>query len=166
MRHLHLSLLALLAGALITIQPAWAAPESASIFRRVWERQDMPIDQHVADRSWTWGQLVSPVVLGTAITREPFADIPGGSREVLYFDKSRMEINDPTADPNATWYVTNGLLPIELMPGEMQIGLSQFEAHQQAQIAAIGDPGQFPTYADLRSLYQSPGAVNPGDLSK
>src|SRR3954465_7495257 len=166
MRHLHLSLLALLAGALITIQPAWAAPESASIFRRVWERQDMPVDQHVANRSWTWGQLVSPVGLGTAITREAFADIPGGSREVLYFDKSRMEINDPTADPNATWYVTNGLLPIEMITGKQQNGLTQFESRGPAKVTAIGDPDQFPTYADFLPLYQSPGSVNPGDLGK
>jgi len=166
MRHFQLSLLALLAVVLIAVQPAWAAPESAGIFRRVWERQDVPGDQHVADRSWTWGRLVSPVVLGTAITREEFADIPGGSREVLYFDKSRMEINDPTADPNATWYVTNGLLPIEMITGKLQSGYNRFEDRAAANIAAIGDPGQFPTYADLRRLYQSPGAVNPGDLGK
>jgi hypothetical protein len=44
MRRLPLSLLAQLAVALITIQPAWAVPESASIFRHVWERQDTPVD--------------------------------------------------------------------------------------------------------------------------
>lgn len=30
----------------------------------------------------------------------------------------------------------------------------------------MGDPGQFPSYADLLPFYQSPGAVNPGDLGK
>jgi hypothetical protein len=30
-------------------------------------------------------QLVSPIVLSTAIMREAFADIPGDNREVLYF---------------------------------------------------------------------------------
>ena len=166
MRRFPISVLALIAVALITIQPAWAAPDAASAFRRVWERQDKPVDQQVANRSWTWGRLVSPVVLGTAITRESFADIPGGTREVLYFDKSRMEINDPTADPNATWYVTNGLLPIELMTGRMQVGNNQFEFHGPAKVSAIGDPDNFPTYADLLPYYQSPGAVNPGDLGK
>jgi len=166
MRRFPISVLALIAVALITIQPAWAAPDAASAFRRVWERQDKPVDQQVANRSWTWGRLVSPVVLGTAITRESFADIPGGTREVLYFDKSRMEINDPTADPNATWYVTNGLLPIEMITGRLQTGYNQFEDRSAATIAAIGDPGQFPTYADLRRLYQNPGAVNPSDLDK
>jgi hypothetical protein len=166
MRRSQLSLLALIAVALITIEPVWAAPEAASVFRRVWERQDKPVEDQVANRSWTWGRLVSPVVLGTAITREAYADIPGGSREVLYFDKSRMEINNPAADSNAMWYVTNGLLPIELITGKLQIGYSQFEDRPPAQVAAVGDPGQFPTYADLRRLYQSPGAVNPADLGK
>ena len=77
-----------------------------------------------------------------------------------------MEINDPTADPNATWYVTNGLLPIELMTGRQQNGLNLYEQRGPAKVTAIGDPNQFPTYADLLPLYQSPGAVNPGDLGK
>jgi hypothetical protein len=166
MRRLHISLLVLVALVLATIQPVWAAPDAAAVFRRVWERQDKPVEDHVANRSWTWGRLVSPVVLGTAITREAFVDVPGGSREVLYFDKSRMEINDPTADSNATWYVTNGLLPVEMITGRLQIGYNQFEERAAAKIAAVGDPGQFPSYADLRRLYQSPGAVNPGDLGK
>jgi hypothetical protein len=85
---------------------------------------------------------------------------------VLYFDKSRMEINNPAADSNAMWYVTNGLLPVEMITGKLQIGYTQFEDRPAAQVAAVGDPGQFPTYADLRRLYQSPGAVNPADLGK
>src|SRR5690242_12211494 len=117
MRRILVSLLALVLLLVAAVQPALAAPDAASAFRRVWERQDKAVDEQRANRSWTWGRLVSPVILGTAITREPFADISGGSREVLYFDKSRMEINDPSADPNATWYVTNGLLPIELISG-------------------------------------------------
>jgi len=99
--------------------------------------------------------------------REVFVDGPEGQRVVQYFDKSRMEINDPTADPNSTWYVTNGLLPIELMTGRLQIGYNQFEWRQPARISAVGDPDNaFPTYADLLRFYQSPGAVNPGDLGK
>jgi hypothetical protein len=166
MRRILVSLLALVLLLVAAVQPALAAPDAASAFRRVWERQDKAVDEQRANRSWTWGRLVSPVILGTAITREPFADISGGSREVLYFDKSRMEINDPSADPNATWYVTNGLLPIELISGKLQIGYNQFENRDPARIAAVGDPGQFPTYADLQPLYQSPGAVNPADLGK
>jgi hypothetical protein len=52
MRRFHISLLALLAMVLLMIQPAWAAPDAASVFRRVWERQDKPVDERVAD---PWG---------------------------------------------------------------------------------------------------------------
>jgi hypothetical protein len=41
-----------------------------------------------------------------------------------------------------------------------------FEFRGPARVAALGDPDNFPTYADLLPFYQSPGAVNPGDLGK
>jgi hypothetical protein len=154
--------LSILVLALLVAVPAFAAPTIGnSAFRRVWERQDLPVAEQVSGRSWTWGP--API---SDLMRETLVDSPEGSRAVQYFDKSRMEINDPTADPNATWYVTNGLLPVELMTGRLQMGYNQFEWRDQARISAIGDPGQFPTYADLLRLYQSPGAVNPSDLGK
>jgi hypothetical protein len=154
--------LSILALALLVTVPAFAAPTIGnSAFRRVWERQDRPVAEQVSGRSWTWGP--API---SDLMRETLVDSPEGSRAVQYFDKSRMEVNDPTADPNATWYVTNGLLPIEMMTGRLQVGYNQFEWRDQARISAIGDPGQFPTYADLLRFYQSPGAVNPSDLGK
>jgi hypothetical protein len=69
-----------------------------------------------------------------------------------------MEINDPNADPNSPWYVTNGLLTIELMTGRLQTGNTQFETRSPAPIAAIGDPGSFPTYADLQTFYRGGSA--------
>jgi hypothetical protein len=42
------------------------------------------------------------------VLQEPYADAPGGKRAVLYFDKTRMEITNPEADPSSPWYVTNG----------------------------------------------------------
>ena len=156
------SIAALSAALLIAAQPAFAAPLIGNpAFNRVWDRQDLAIALHLTGRSWTWGpEPISEVV------REQFAEGIEGKRSVQYFDKSRMEINDPTADPNATWYVTNGLLPIEMMTGRQQNGLNLFELRGPAKVTAIGDPDQFPTYADLLPLYQSPGAVNPGDLGK
>ena len=41
-----------------------------------------------------------------------------------YFDKSRMELNDPSADPNSAFFVTNGLLTVELISGQLQIGVA------------------------------------------
>jgi hypothetical protein len=133
----------------------------ASAFQRVWNRQDLAVTEQVTDRSWTWGPAPTSPLL-----RETYVEGVDGKRAVQYFDKSRMEINDPTADQNQLWYVTNGLLPIELITGRMQIGNNQFEFRGPARVSAIGDPDQFPTYADLLPFYQSPGAVNPGDLGK
>jgi hypothetical protein len=48
---------------------------------------------------------------------EPYNDSPDGVRLVQYTDKSRMEINDPTGDPNELWFVTNGLLVVEMVDG-------------------------------------------------
>ena len=156
------SIAALTGALLIAAQTALAAPTIGNpAFQRVWDRQDRAVAEHVSDRSWTWG----PAPISDPL-REQLVEGVEGKRTVQYFDKSRMEINDPTADPNATWYVTNGLLPVELMTGRLQVGYNQFELRSPAKIAAIGDPGQFPTYADLLHLYQSPGAVNPGDLGK
>jgi len=149
-------------AAAVTITSVSAAPTFGNAaFARVWDRQDRAVAEQVSDRSWTWG----PAPISEAL-RESYVEAPEGKRAVQYFDKSRMEINDPTADPNATWYVTNGLLPIELMTGRMQMGNNQFEFHGPAKVSAIGDPDNWPTYADLLPFYQSPGAVNPGDLGK
>jgi len=152
------------AALLIAVQTAGAAPGGVGnpAFARVWDRQDLAVEQQVSGRSWTWG----PTVSGAA--REAFAEGVDGQRVVQYFDKSRMEINDPTGDPNTAWYVTNGLLPVELMTGRMQTGYSRFEFRGPAQVTAIGDPGQFPTYADLLPLYQVPGTSGPnsGDVGR
>lgn len=162
MRRILGSIAALSAALLLAAQTALAAPAFGNpSFQRIWDRQDRAVAEHISDRSWTWG----PAPLSDALW-EQFAEGVDGKRTVQYFDKSRMEINDPTADPNATWYVTNGLLPIEMMTGRQQNGLNLFEFRGPAKITAIGDPDQFPTYADLLPLYQSPGAVNPGDLGK
>jgi hypothetical protein len=156
------ALAALAASALLAAQPLLAAPTFGnSAFQRVWQRQDFPVAQKLTDRSWTWG----PVPL-TETLRETYVEGVDGQRAVQYFDKSRMEVNDPTADPNAQWYVTNGLLPIELITGRQQLGNSRFEQRGPARISVVGDPEQFPTYADLLPVYQSPGTVNPNDLGR
>ncbi len=162
MRRILGSLAAVAATAVLFVQTASAGNGVVNpAFQRLWNRQDLPIALHLTGRSWTWGPAaISPII------REDFAEGADGKRAVLYFDKSRMEINDPTADQNAQWYVTNGLLPIELMTGRQQNGLGVFDQKAPATITAIGDPGQFPTYADLVHLYQNPGQVNPGDLGK
>lgn len=155
---------AIAATGMIATQITLAAPSIGNAsFRQVWDRQDRAVAEQASGRSWTWGP--API---SELVREPFAEGVEGKRAVQYFDKSRMEINDPTADSNSQWYVTNGLLPVELITGRMQTGYSGFEFRGPAKISAIGDPGNFPTYADLLPVYQAAGTAgpNPGDVGK
>ena len=149
---------------LLAVPPATHGQQAIGkeAFRRVWDRQDGPVADGIAtDRSWTWGP--API---SAVLSEPMQESPGGMREVQYFDKSRMEINDPTADENTLWYVTNGLLPIELMTGRIQVGFDRFEETTPARISAIGDPGTYPTYADMAQYYENPGSGDAADLGQ
>lgn len=161
-RHFLSGLVALGATALLAAQPLLAAPAIGNAaFQRTWSRYDLAVVEQATGRSWTWGP--API---TEALRETYVEGVEGQRAVQYFDKSRMEINDPTADASSQWYVTNGLLPIELMTGRMQLGNSRFEQRGPARVSAIGDPGNYPTYADLLPVYQSPGTVNPNDLGR
>jgi hypothetical protein len=119
-----------LGAGLLAAQPA-AAVElhyADPAFQQVWTRTDGPVAAGQAGRSWYWGPAPGMIV------REPFAGLPGGSHLVQYFDKSRMEINDPNGDRNSKWFVTNGLLTVELISGQMQIGLNQYENRSPADI--------------------------------
>jgi uncharacterized protein YkwD len=144
------------------IPAAARAPIGNDAFQRVWSRQDGPIAAGMeSNRSWSWGPAAISSVL-----HEPMADSPGGMREVQYFDKSRMEINDPSSDASSEWYVTNGLLPIEMITGKMQVGYDSFEPASPAEVSAIGDPGTTPTYAELQPFYESPGSVSADSFGK
>jgi hypothetical protein len=83
---------------------------------KVWGRTDWPVYTKAADRSWLWGPE------NFAVYREEYQQGPGGARMVYYFDKSRMEITRPNTDPDAQWFVTNGLLVREMMRGKIQVG--------------------------------------------
>ena len=113
-------LLALLV-AIALLLPPLATPVGADDpvttgLKRVWERTDSP--QARGDRPFVWG----PTPTIPAID-EPLAGLPGDRRTVLYWDKSRMEVNDEAA-PQDQWYVTNGLLVQEMVTGRQQIGVN------------------------------------------
>ncbi|MEX2425905.1 MAG: CAP domain-containing protein [Thermomicrobiaceae bacterium] len=117
-------------------------------FQHIWAQADAPVHRDEVDRSWLWG----PDTFMTG--EEPYADSPGGTREIAYFDKSRMEINNPDADQSSQWFVTNGLLVRDMIRGAVQTGDQQFEEREPAQIAIAGDNlainPDAPTYASLR----------------
>lgn len=119
----------------------------------LWQRTDQPIALDVAGlqpRSWMWGP--QPITGGI---REPFAEGPGGTRLVQYYDKSRMEINDPDANRDQ-WYVTNGLLVVEMITGKMQTGNQQFVSRQPADVPVAGDSAAInpdaPTYRSFQRV--------------
>jgi hypothetical protein len=89
---------------------------------------------------------------------EPYAQAPGDERTVQYFDKSRMEINDPNGDPNSDWYVTNGLLVVELITGAMQVGDNNFEKRKPADVNVAGDADDpaAPTYVTFGEVLDEP----------
>ena len=164
MRRPFTVLFTMLVTFLVASGPALAAPPIAdNAFRHVWERQDLPVVEYGAQagRSWTWGP--APISGGL---QEKMIDSMQHTRLVQYFDKSRMEINDPNADWMSEWYVTNGLLPIELMTGDIQVGYNQTEHKGPARITAVGDPGQFPTYTDLLPFYLSHGPIDLNDMGR
>src|SRR4051794_15369142 len=98
----------------LAVLPAFPAATHADsfadpAFQSTWERTDKPVADGTVKRSFYWGP--APGVTQS----EPYAEGVGGKRLVQYFDKSRMEINDPNADHNSPFYVTNGLLTVELV---------------------------------------------------
>lgn len=113
----------------------YSTQRSDAAFEQVWRKADAPIQRGEATRSWLWG----PIPFRT--TAEAYAESPGGSRLVDYYDKARMEITRPNADRKDRWFVTNGLLVKELVSGKLQTGDAQFVDRQPSDQQVAGDPG-------------------------
>ena len=135
------------------IRPAFANPA----FARIWDRYDRPVHQAEIARSYTWGGQGSDGI------REEYREGPQGFHLVQYFDKSRMEINNPNADPNDLFYVTQGLLARDMIRGQFQVGDTLFHTAPQGParipFGDIDDIGAAsPTYASFTSNLQAPPA--------
>jgi hypothetical protein len=145
----------IVAGPATAVELRYADPA----FQQVWTRTDGPVAAGQVGRSWYWGPAPGMIV------REPFAGLPGGSHLVQYFDKSRMEINDPNGDRNSKWFVTNGLLSIELISGRIQTGLTSYENRAPAGIplASDTDDTTAPTYASFLSVSNTSRGDHPAN---
>jgi soluble lytic murein transglycosylase-like protein len=115
----------------------------------IWAQADSDSVRNDADRSWIWGPAIR------SASHEPYVDSPDGQREVYYFDKARMEINDPDASWDSIWYATSGLLIREMMMGQIQVGDFERINTAPAEIPVTGDlenNSNSPTYATLGNL--------------
>jgi hypothetical protein len=162
-----------LAGMLLLVcllLPAGAALADPSFvnneFQAKWQRADKPVQDGTSNppRSWLWGpeSFLPP----GGVTTEPYADSPGGSRKVDYFDKARVELNNPS-----TGLVTNGLLVIEMISGREATGDATNITRKPADIPVAGDAvnNDGPTYASLASVaslnFDKPSPDRTGQLA-
>lgn len=125
-----------------------------SAFETTWQHTDGPVASGNVKRTWFWGP--SP---NTAGLSEQYGEGAGGKRLVQYFDKSRMEINNRAMHDDSPWYVTNGLLTVELISGRMQTGNQSYEQRPPANINVTGDDGDMvaPTYASFAGVSNANG---------
>jgi serine-type D-Ala-D-Ala carboxypeptidase (penicillin-binding protein 5/6) len=144
-------------------QPATTPVRAASTFEWWRDRTDGPIERGQVSRSWLWGPEPQ-----STVREEPYREASEGQRHVQYFDKGRMEINDPSARITSGWYVTGGHLARELISGNHQIGDSAFIYRAPANVPVAGDPeSDGLTYAELAELMErtSPDSDEPITLS-
>lgn len=129
-------------------------------FERVWQRTDRPVAEQRATRGWIWGPR------GLMARTEGYLQAVSGLRQVQYFDKARMEVNNPTGDRNSKWFVTTGLLVVELISGRTQIGDQEFVQHAPADIPIAGDPDDpnAPTYASFANVVGQAAGDRSGQL--
>lgn len=121
-------------------------------FEALWKYSDKAVAEgQAAGRGYTWG----PTSL--AITREhyEYQKIEGTERQVEYFDKGRMELNEKAEEAAR---ITAGLLVVEMVSGRVQEGDTLFETRLPAQLQVAGDSNQAglnsnaPTYASFGAV--------------
>lgn len=148
-----------LVPALAAIQPAQAEPAQQAqagfadpSFQRVWSRTDKLVADKSVARSWYWGPAAGEAKM------EAYAEGQGGQRQVQYFDKSRMEINNPAGNKEDPFYVTNGLLTVELISGLQQEGNQKYNSRHSALIplASDRDDANAPTYQSFKLIANNP----------
>jgi len=131
-------------------------PFADPAFQQVWNRTDSLVASGQVSRTWFWGP--GPNTVGLI---EQYNEGVGGKRLVQYFDKSRMEINNPAGDRSQPFFVTNGLLTVELISGFMQVGNADFVKFHPACIPMSGDFGD--TLAPTYFAFQGVSNTQAGD---
>jgi len=134
----------------VSTEPKAGLANADTSVRTLWQGVDGPVAAGTAKRTWLYG----PDIFDARY--EPYVEAPGGKRVVFYFDKARLEINNPNGDRSSQWFVTSGLLVRELVGGNMQLGDNSYQPKGAAQIPVAGDPGSVnpdaPTYATFGGI--------------
>jgi hypothetical protein len=139
-----LALVALLAT-LLPATPAAAEPFADPAVEANWSRADLPVAARMTDRSWLWGP--EPRMITVETYREGYLEReiaqtvsqPSQKRLVYYFDKARMELTNPSMKNRGG--ITNGLLVVEMVNGQLQLGDAFFgKGYAPAEVAVAGDP--------------------------
>jgi hypothetical protein len=129
-------------------------------FYNVWKLSDLALASGKSNKSWLWG----PDAFSTKT--EDYKEAKDSKRQVQYFDKARMEINNPDGNRSNAYFVTNGLLPKELIGGYIQSGDSENQPKTPAEVNVAGDPDGSITYAKLAGVVTlEPGKNTASDKS-
>ena len=161
LKHWMVALFVLI-GVLAPTLTAQAVVSSVGEFDNTWARTDLPVSDGDVNRTWMWGP--APF---TEPGTEQYVGVPGNERVVQYFDKSRMEINDPNGDPSSPWFVTNGLLVVEMTSGDMHTGFDerQYRGPATVNVAGDADDPTGPTYATIgNTISEDPVSYSQGDV--
>ncbi|MEI6043445.1 MAG: hypothetical protein WCS37_03530 [Chloroflexota bacterium] len=128
---------------LTLILPCLASETSAAptfgdtSFQQTWERTDKLLtEQTNVGRGFVWGP--DSIFSG----KEAYTEASGGQRIVQYFDKARVEINNPQAKRTDLSFVTSGLLVKELVLGRQQNGdyVNNYTQGKPSEVQVAGDP--------------------------
>jgi hypothetical protein len=122
------------------------------IFQQIWQRSDKPVLEGATKRSWIWG----PGAQSSAY--EEYAEAASGIRLVQYFDKGRMEINNPGGDRSSSYFASSGLLAKELVTGNIQTGNNSYKTMEPSTGPIAGDPDDTygPSYAAMSKVLTAP----------
>ncbi|MCO5176717.1 MAG: hypothetical protein M9890_07075 [Thermomicrobiales bacterium] len=122
------------------------APEVNPAIQAAWQQGDG--DAALTGQPWLWGE--QPLALAVEYQQ----DSPTGLRSMVYYEKGRLDIPDPSEDQSNPWYVVPASLVREMLTGEIPFGDDVEVKRGRATIPVVGDAAQAQalTYATLAPL--------------
>lgn len=122
-----------------------------------WDAADGPVARFEVTRGWVWGPS------STAVSVDDVPGTDGALRRQVYFDKGRLDVVDPAADPAQPWFAVGAQLVTELLSGAIQTADGRWIERGPANIPVVGDVGQPNpvTYATLGTLSRLPTDESP-----